>query len=403
VITGVGALTAHGQGINSLMQRWADGECAIQDGEARCSEFDPSAHFGGKEARRLDRFAQLALVAADEALNSAGWKEEPPCEPSRAGCIIGTAFGGIQTIENQIRGSGSANASSPSATAIPMLLSNAATAGIAIRRQLKGPCFPVGSSCAAGADAIAVATRMIQSGDADVMIAGAAEAPFARFVVDALKSMRALSSSGISRPFDARRDGFVLGEGAAVIVLEAASTAHARGAPIIGEILGVGIGNDAFHITMPDPDGSGFASAMTRALEDAVLDPATVDYVNAHGTSTPRNDRVETLGLKRALAEHAHRIPVSSTKSAIGHLLGAAGAIDVVATLAALSRREAPPTLGLEEPDAELDLDYVPSVPRPLSPSIDGERLVGLSNSAGFGGHNTSICLAGCAGARGES
>jgi 3-oxoacyl-[acyl-carrier-protein] synthase II len=394
LVTGLGAVTPLGDGVDAVMRRWMAGQCAIEDGQARCQEFDPRQILSRRDIRRTDRFAQFALAASGEALAAAGWNAGIPYEPSRVGCVIGTAFGGIGTVAEYI--SPPAGDTAPSAALIPMLLANAATAAVAIGWGLKGPSFPVGSSCAAGADAIAVAARMIQVGAADAMVAGAAEAPFVRLVVDGLRSMRAISQQGVSRPFDCRRDGFVLGEGSAIVVLEERELALARNAQARGELLGVGMSNDAYHITTPRPDGTGFECAMTGALSEAAVAPRDLDYINAHGTSTPLNDRVETIGLKRALGACAGSIPISSTKSAIGHLLGAAGAIDVVVTIEALRRALAPPTLGLEEADPELDLDYVPGAPRslPRRETVAGTRLVGLSNAAGFGGHATAICLA---------
>ena len=276
---------------------------------------------------------------------------------------------------------------------IPLMMGNAGAANLALRYGLKGPAFSTVSACAAGADAIGTALRLIRAGDADAVVAGGAEAGITPLAYACFGAMGALSESGISRPFDARRDGFVMGEGAGVLVLEAADAAEARGATVLGELLGYGASADAFHLTAPEPGGGGAARAIKRALEDGGVSPSDLHYVNAHGTSTPLNDRSETDALKAALGEDvAKSLPISSTKSSIGHLLGAAGAVEAVATLLALRERVAPPTLGYEVPDEGLDLDYVPDGPRPLT-GANG-RAVALSDSFGFGGHNAVLCIA---------
>jgi 3-oxoacyl-[acyl-carrier-protein] synthase II len=265
-----------------------------------------------------------------------------------------------------------------------------------MRHGLRGQVYGVVSACAAGAHAIGAGMRMIQSGDADAAVVGGSEAALTALSSAAFAAMDATSTSGVSRPFDARRDGFVMGEGAGVLILEALDAAEERGAEAIGELLGYAATADAHHLTAPEPEGRGAARAIERALADAGVEPEELDYVNAHGTSTPLNDRAETVALKAALGESAHEVPVSSAKSAIGHLLGAAGAVEAVATVLALRERVAPPTLGYAEVDEGLDLDYVPDGPRPLSPEGDGDRpAVGISNSFGFGGHNAVLCLAG--------
>jgi 3-oxoacyl-[acyl-carrier-protein] synthase II len=250
------------------------------------------------------------------------------------------------------------------------------------------------SACASGAHAIGEGARMIESGGARAVITGGAEATLTPLAKAAFAAMDATSTSGVSRPFDARRDGFVMGEGAAVLILEDEELARERGATVVGEVLGYAATSDAHHLTAPDPSGGSAALAITRALEDAGLSANELDYVNAHGTSTPLNDRSETEALKIALGERAHAVPVSSTKSAIGHLLGAAGAVEAVATLLALNERVAPPTLGYGEPEEGLDLDYVPDGPRPLV-NGDGRARTAISNSFGFGGHNAVLCLGG--------
>jgi 3-oxoacyl-[acyl-carrier-protein] synthase II len=392
VITGVGAVTPLGMGARRLYERWAAGESAIEDGLARCSDFEPGDLLSRKEQRRNDRFSQLVIFAGDEAIQEAGWAEGPPLDAERVATVIGTGIGGISTIETMhdvLRESGPGRVSPLS---IPLMMANAGPAALAMRYGLKGPAHSTVSACAAGADAIGTALRMIRCGDADAAVTGGTEAGITPLAFASFGAMGALSKSGISRPFDARRDGFVMGEGAAVLVLEAAEVAEARGAKPLGELLGYGASADAFHITAPDPTGGGAARAIKRALEDAGVQPEELNYVNAHGTSTPLNDRSETEALKLALGEEtAKSIPVSSTKSAIGHLLGAAGAVEAVATLLSLGERVAPPTLGWEEPEEGLDLDYVPGEARPLE-NVNG-RALGISNSFGFGGHNAVLCI----------
>jgi 3-oxoacyl-[acyl-carrier-protein] synthase II len=272
------------------------------------------------------------------------------------------------------------------------MMGNAGAAAVSMRHGLKGPSYGVVSACAAGTHAIGSAMRTIQYGDATAVVAGGTEAALTPLSRAAFVAVDALSPSGISRPFDLRRDGFVMGEGAAALVLENGAAARARGARILAVLRGYGATSDAFHITAPPADGEGAAAAIVRALEDADVRASDVVYVNAHGTSTQINDRAETVALKTALGEHAAKVPISSTKSAIGHLLGAAGAVEAVATILALRARLLPPTLGLEEPDPELDLDYVPQVARPLELARN-QRAIAISNSFGFGGHNAVLCL----------
>jgi 3-oxoacyl-[acyl-carrier-protein] synthase II len=392
VITGVGAVTPLGVGARALHERWTSGACGIRDGEAPCADFDVTDHMTSKEARRADRSTQLAIVAGDEALADAGWDEGLPYDPELIGCVLGTGIGGIATLEgnhDSLRDSGPA---SVSPLAVPLMMSNAGSAALSLRHDLRGPVFSVVSACAAGSHAIGTALRMIQHGEADAVVTGAAEAPLTPLSRAAFKRMNAISPSGVSRPFDARRDGFVMGEGAGVLVLEAGDAARARGARILGTIRGYGASGDAHHITAPHKEGRGGARAISVALSDSGLTAEDIDYVNAHGTSTQLNDRAETLALKAALGEHATQIPISSTKSAIGHLLGAAGAVEAVATLLALRDRIAPPTIGWEEPDEDMDLDYVPGTAKPLEMS-NGRPPIAISNSFGFGGHNATLCL----------
>ncbi len=392
VITGVGAVTPLGAGARTLHTRWCGGESGIADGFARCDDFVPEDHLPRKLARRSDRFTQLALAAGAEALEQAGWDvDAPPYDADRVGCIVGTGIGGIGTLLEGYDVLNAQGAQKVSPLAIPLMMSNAAAAALAMRHNLRGVSYAPTSACAAGAHSIGAAARAIAAGDCDAVVTGGSEAAHVSIAHAAFGQMDALSDSGISRPFDARRDGFVMGEGAGILVLEDADMAEARGAQILGEILGYGASSDAHHLTAPHAQGEGAARAIRLALSDAGLEPEDIDWVNAHGTSTPLNDAAETKAIKAALGDRAADVPISSVKSVIGHLLGAAGAVEAVATVIALHERVAPPTVGWEERDAELDLDYVPDGPRALT--ISNGRAVALSNSFGFGGHNAVLCI----------
>jgi 3-oxoacyl-[acyl-carrier-protein] synthase II len=388
VVTGVGAVTPLGVGARTLYERWRAGVSGIQDGVGACTEFDPTEHLTVKQVRRADRFAQFAMVASDEALKDAGWDGELPYPTDRVGTVIGTGIGGIGTLEHNHKILLDKGPKGVSPLAIPLLMGNAGSAAVAMRHGLRGQSYSTVSACAAGAHAIGTAARMIQAGDADAVVTGGAEAALTPLATAAFAALDALSDTGISRPFDAQRDGFVMGEGAAVLVVEDGERARARGARILARIAGYGASSDAYHLTAPEKDGGGAVEAMTAALRDAGIEAGDVAYVNAHGTSTPLNDRAETVAIKKVLGEG---VPVSSLKSAIGHLLGAAGAVEAVATILALRDRIAPPTLNYEQPDEGLDLDYVPNEARALD--VNGKPAVALSNAFGFGGHNAVLCL----------
>ena len=397
VVTGLGAVTPLGIGAQPLHERWAAGEVGIVDGAGTCTDFEPKDFLSVKEIRRLDRFSQLGIVAADEAIEQAGWNGELPYDSMRIGCVIATGIGGIETVETQHDVMRDRGAKMVSPLGIPLYMPNAGAAAVSMKHGLQGQMYGLVSACSGGAHAIGSALRMIQYGDADAVVAGGAEAALTAFGFACFNSMQALSPTGMSRPFDARRDGFVMGEGAGVMVLEEEGAARERGATILGEVIGYGSTADAYHLTAPQPDGAPAARAIELALADAGVTPDGVAYVNAHGTSTQLNDSAETAALKRALGEaRAKQIPVSSTKSSIGHLLGAAGAVEAVATIEALNTRVIPPTLGYEVPDPELDLDYVPGEARPLI-SANGGPPVAISNSFAFGGHNVSLILQGAA------
>ena len=389
-ITGIGAVTPLGVGASALHKRWAAGESGIEDGLGRCSGFEPTDHLTRRQVRRTDRFTQLALVAAGEAISQAGL-DEAPYDRAEIGSVMGTGIGGLSTIESEhilLREKGQ-RAVSPHC--VPQMMANSAAGALAIEHDLRGQCYGTVSACAAGAHALGTGARMVQHGDAIACVAGGAEAAITDLAVAAFAEMGATSPTGIARPFDRRRDGFVMGEGAGVMVLEDSEMAELRGAEILGYLTGYGATADAHHMTAPEPTGDGAARAIRKALADAEVEPGRLAYVNAHGTSTPLNDRSETEALKTAFGELAPAIPTSSTKSSIGHLLGAAGAVEGVATLQALRAKTAPPTLNLEEPDEDLDLDYVPLEARKLS--VNGHPAIGISNSFGFGGHNAVICM----------
>ncbi len=388
VVTGVGAVTPLGVGARPLYERWRAGASGIEDGRGACTEFEPTEHLSIKEARRADRFTQFSLVASDEALRDAGWEGDMPYDPKRVACIIGTGIGGIGTLEVQHATLLEKGPEKVSPLAIPLLMGNAGAAGVSMRHGLRGPSYSVVSACAAGAQAIGAGVRAIQYGEADAVVTGGSEAALTPLATAAFGALDAMSEEGISRPFDVRRDGFVMGEGAGVLVLEEGDAARERGATILGTVSGYGSSSDAYHLTAPDKDGTGAAEAMRLAIADAGRTAGDVVYVNAHGTSTPLNDRAETLAIKAVLGDG---VPVSSLKSSIGHLLGAAGAVEAVATLLAMRDRIAPPTLNYGEPEEGLDLDYVPNEARTLD--VDGRPAVALSNAFGFGGHNAVLCL----------
>jgi 3-oxoacyl-[acyl-carrier-protein] synthase II len=389
VVTGVGAVTPLGVGARPLYERWRAGRSGIEDGLGVASEFDPAEHLSIKEARRADRFTQFAMVASDEALHEAGWTDgELPYPTGRIGCIIGTGIGGIGTLEHGKEVLMEKGPEKVSPLAVPLMMGNAGAAGVAMRHGLRGHSYSILSACAAGAHAIGASVRMIQTGDADAVVSGGSEAALTPLATAAFAALDAMSKRGVSCPFDARRDGFVMGEGAAVLVLEDGEKARARGATILGTVAGYGASSDAYHLTAPEKDGGGAIEAMNAAIADAGIGPEDVVYVNAHGTSTPLNDRAETLAIKAVLGTG---VPVSSLKSSIGHTLGAAGAVEAVATLLAMRDRIAPPTLNYGEAEEGLDLDYVPNEARTLD--IDGRPAVALSNAFGFGGHNAVLCL----------
>ena len=382
-ITGRGVVSSIGEGADAFVDALLERRSGIVDGMAPCSEFDPESAMSAKLARRSDRYTQLAFAAAMQAAEEAGLPGDVDLE--RLAILVGTGVGGLKTLEDECRAFVDGGERAVSPHFVPMMMPNAAAGAIAMELGAHGPGFSVSSACATGSHAIGEAKRMLERGEADVVVAGGTEAAITPLCVAAFKRMGALSREGVSRPFDMRRDGFVMGEGAGVIVMERAEHARARGAKILGYVAGYGASNDAFHMTQPDDEGRGAAKAMRAALADAGVTPEQVGYINAHGTSTPFNDRIETRAIHAVF--NGGSPPVSSTKSAIGHLLGAAGAVEAVAVLGALQRGLLPPTLNFEEPDPDCDLDYIPDGPRE-APDLE----IALSNSFGFGGQNA--CLA---------
>ncbi|CAA9487708.1 MAG: 3-oxoacyl-[acyl-carrier-protein] synthase, KASII [uncultured Solirubrobacteraceae bacterium] len=384
-ITGRGVVSSIGEGADAFVDALLERRSGVDDGLAPCSEFDPEAAMGPKLARRSDRYTQLGFAAAMQACAEAGLPGDGEIDLERLAILVGTGVGGLITLEGECRKFVDGGERAVSPHFVPMMMPNAAAGAIAMELGAHGPGFSVSSACATGSHAIGEAKRMLERGEADVVVAGGTEAAITPLCVAAFKRMGALSREGQSRPFDARRDGFVLGEGAGVIIMERREHAESRGAEILGYVAGYGASNDAFHMTQPDNTGRGAEKAMRAALADAGVQPQDVGYINAHGTSTPFNDRIETVAIHSVF--NGGSPPVSSTKSAIGHLLGAAGAVEAVATLEALRRGLLPPTLNFEETDPDCDLDYVPDGPREAP-----EITLALSNSFGFGGQNA--CLA---------
>ena len=402
VVTGLGAVTP----IGNTVADYLEGLKAGRNGVAAISLFDASAHacrfaaevkgfdptgfLEPKESKRWDRFCKFGVVAAKQAIADSGLHIDEG-NASRIGVIIGSGVGGLLTMETQAHVLNEKGPGRVSPFTVPMMIPNMATGLAAIALGAKGPSSAVATACAAGSNAIGDAYRLLQLGKADVMVCGGAEAGITPLGVAGFASAKALSfrnddPATASRPFDAERDGFVIGEGSGVLILETLEHAKSRGATIHAEIVGYGMTCDAHHITSPTPGGVGGAEAISLALKEGKLEPNSVDYINAHGTSTPANDSNETTAIKSALGDRAHQIPVSSTKSMTGHLLGGSGGIEAVACVLALKHGIVPPTINYANPDPACDLDYVPNTAR------EHKLGVVLSNSFGFGGHN--VCLA---------
>ncbi|HEU4584567.1 MAG TPA: beta-ketoacyl-ACP synthase II [Gemmatimonadaceae bacterium] len=404
VVTGLGAITPVGNDVATTWRALLEGKsgagpitkfdasnfavrfaCEVKD-------FDPHLYMDRKEAKRADSFTQYAVAAAVQAMRDAGLAEGNGYEPERTGVIIGSGIGGLQTFEEQHDTYRERGPSKISPFFIPMFISDIAAGIVSMQFQAKGPNYATVSACATSAHAIGDAFRTIQYGDADVMITGGAEATVTEMAIGGFANMRALSERNdepltASRPFDATRDGFVMGEGSAVVILEELEHAKARGAHIYAEVVGYGATGDAYHLTAPAPGGEGARRAMLAAMRDAGLSPEMVQYVNAHGTSTPANDLNETRAIKDAFGEAVGQLNVSSTKSSTGHMLGAAGAVEFLITALAVQDGKIPPTINSRTPDPECDLDYTPNV------AVEREVTAAISNSFGFGGHNVALAL----------
>ena len=404
VISGIGLVTPVGDAVDSFVEalwsgrsgigpikRWDCSTFPVRFG-GECTDFDPCSYgIDARDAKRMDRFAQFALAAAIRATSDAGldYSQE---NPARCGVIIGSGIGGLETIQEQYKTLLQRGVGRVSPFTVPKLMTNAASANVSIRFGLKGPNSVISTACSTGSNAIGDAVRAIQSGMADVMIAGGAEAALCELGLGSFCAARALSTRNndpevASRPWDQDRDGFVLSEGSVVVVMESATHARERGADVYAKVLGYGVSADAYHITSPEINGAGAASAMRLALEDAGLNREDIGYINAHGTSTELGDLAETKGIHAVFGAHANRLMVSSTKSQVGHLLGAAGALSVVVVALSLDQHLIPATMNLDKPGEGCDLDYVPNKAR--------ERRFNyvMSNSFGFGGHNASIVL----------
>jgi len=403
VITGIGVISPIGTGTEKFWPALVAGTSGIKPislfdagnlptriaGEV--TDFEPTDYFDRKEARRLDRCIQFAVVGAKMAIEDAGL-DLSGMDLERVGVIFGTGIGGMHTLDEQAAVINSKGPDRISPFFVPMMIANMSAAQIAIKYGFRGPNITTVTACASSTNSIGDAMKLIQRGDADVVITGGAEAPITGLSMAGFCSMRAMSvrnedPARASRPFDTERDGFVMGEGAGVLVLETLEGATARGAKIYAEVAGYGATCDASHISDPHPEGIGAAKAMELAVKDAGLQPADVDYINAHGTSTPKGDKFETMAIKKVFGDHARKLAVSSTKSMTGHLLGGAGGLEAIICALAIQHGVLPPTINLENPDPDCDLDYVPNQAR------KAEVKVALSNSFGFGGHNATILL----------
>lgn len=400
VVTGMGAITPIGNSVEEYWNGLKEGKNGIDFIQsintdhldvklaAEVKNFDPKQFIDGKEARRMDRFCQFAMVAAKEAMEQSAIDLEI-INHDRLGVIVGSGVGGIHTLEAEYQRLLNKGPKRVSPLLIPMNISNMAAANIAIKYGAKGICTNIVTACATGSQCIGDAYRNIKHGYADVLITGGTEASITELSIAGFMNLTALSTSEdkerASIPFDQERKGFVMGEGAGILVLEEYEHARKRGAKIIAEVVGYGATCDAYHITSPAPDGEGAARAMTLAMQEAGVQPNEISYINAHGTGTPYNDKFETLAVKKSFGELAKNIPMSSTKSMTGHLLGASGAIESIACIKAMNENFIPPTIGYQVPDEECDLDIVPNIGRAANVKY------ALNNSFGFGGHNAVL------------
>ena len=401
VVTGVGVVTPLALEVDGFWKRLINGESGIHDLTTLDTskykvhfggdipDFDVSAYVAPKEAKRLDRFTQFAVHAGGQAVADAAINFDD-IDRTKCGVILGSGIGGLMEIENQIERMLLKGPDRVSPFTVPKMMVNAAGGNLSITYGLKGPNYAVATACASATNAMGDALRSIRLGETDLVITGGSEAAITRMGLAAFQNMKALSTRNdspatASRPFDANRDGFVLGEGSGVLVFEELDHAKARGAKIYAEVLGYGTTSDAGHITAPDPEGTGAAAAMQAAIDDAGVGPGEVDYINAHGTSTPLGDKAETQAIKRVFGEHASKLAISSTKSALGHSLGASGGIEAVILSKSLQTSVIAPTINYETPDPDCDLDYTPNEAKELDIKI------AMSNSFGFGGHNACV------------
>jgi 3-oxoacyl-[acyl-carrier-protein] synthase II len=381
VITGIGAISPGGLGAQALWDAALRGQ-SLPEGDVAVGP-DPSDQLTIKESRRLDKFARFGLVAAREAVADAG-VDFNDLDRERCGAVVGTGIGGFETIDDGMEILRTKGPRQVPATSVPMLMPNAAIAAVTKDFGIWGPGHCVVSACASGNHALGEAKRMIEHGDADLVVAGSAETANRPLATSAFRAMGAMTSKGVSRPFDAERDGFVMGEGAGMLILESAEHAAARGARVYARLAGYGASNDAFHLVQPDPEGRGAISAMTKAIKEAGLDPSDIDYINAHGTSTPYNDLSETKAIKKVWGDNTPP-PMSSTKSLVGHMMGASGSVEAVVAVMSIRDNKVHQTVNLNTPDPECDLDYIAEGSRDL------EVNKVLSNSFGFGGHNACL------------
>ena len=403
-VTGLGVVTSLSCNVDDLWHRLLDGQSGIHalrlfdTSEFKVKiggdiyDWSPNGYIHPKDLKRLDRFTQFALVAGCDAIQDSGLDFSRE-DSYRCGVILGSGIGGLGEIEIQMERMFKKGVSRVSALTVPKMMLNAAGSNLSIEHGLRGPNYSVATACASATNAIGEAFRSIQRSDAEVMVTGGTEAAMTRMGLGAFQNIKALSTrdgdpAEASRPFDADRDGFVFSEGAGILVFEEMEHAKARGAKIYAEILGSGASGDAEHITQPNETGAGAAMAMASALADAQIDPTRITCINAHGTSTPLGDKSETLAIKNVFGEHAHQISISSTKSQLGHSLGASGGIEMVVAIKTINEGVVPPTINLDTPDPDCDLDYTPNQPRERK--ID----VVMSNSFGFGGHNASVIVA---------
>ncbi|WP_156130447.1 beta-ketoacyl-ACP synthase II [Paenibacillus durus] len=402
VVTGMGVMTTLGKDLETFWNSLMSGKSGVSTIEsfdvseyptriaASIKDFDPEELFGRKEARKMDRFVQFALAAGQKALGDSGLVIGEDIEAERIGVSVGSGIGGLGTWEDQHNLLLEKGPKRVSPFFIPMMIANMGSGQLSISLGAKGPNTTQVTACATGSHAIGDSLRIIQRGDADAMICGGAEATIRPTGMAGFCAMRAMSTRNdepekASRPFDSGRDGFVMGEGAGILVLESLEHALQRGARIYAEVIGYGLSGDAHHMTEPDPDGA--ARCMKMAIRDAGIKPEEIDYINAHGTSTPVGDKSETTAIKMALGDHAYKVPVSSTKSMTGHLLGAAGGVEAIICGLSLQNNMIAPTINLDNQDPECDLDYVPNKPR------EAELNIAMSNSFGFGGHNATVIL----------